>query len=101
MVWRGQAQAAYLHALSAGERGRRHERLAVAQGDRKGRVDRGVTLLMNRRRHFLGGLAAALAPVAVRSDDFPARPITLVVPFPAGGAMSWRASSPGTPERCW
>ena len=42
---------------------------------------------MYRRRPFIGGLAAALVPSAGRPDDFPARPITLIVPFAAGGAM--------------
>jgi tripartite-type tricarboxylate transporter receptor subunit TctC len=41
---------------------------------------------MTGRRHFIGGLAAALVPSAARPDDFPARPITLIVPFAAGDA---------------
>ena len=28
-----------------------------------------------------------LAPLAVRADAYPSRPITLVVPFPAGGSV--------------
>ena len=44
-----------------------------------------------RRRSLLqAGLGAALlplAPLAVRADAYPSRPITLVVPFPAGGSV--------------
>ena len=43
MVRRGQAEAAHLHALSAREGRRRHERAALAQGDGQGRPDRGVS----------------------------------------------------------
>jgi tripartite-type tricarboxylate transporter receptor subunit TctC len=38
---------------------------------------------MQRRQMLACGLAAAMAPLA-RADDFPSRPITLVVTFPAG-----------------
>lgn len=39
------------------------------------------------RRFALAALAAALlAPLAVLAQAYPARPITIVVPFPAGGA---------------
>lgn len=44
--------------------------------------------MQDRRRAFLktaAALAAASAP-AVRAQDFPSRPITLVVPFSAGGS---------------
>ena len=34
---------------------------------------------------FLGACLAVALAVAVRADDFPSRPITLVVPYPAGG----------------
>ena len=43
-----------------------------------------------RRRELLGaGLAAATAalPLAARAQAFPSRPVTLVVPFPAGGSV--------------
>jgi len=42
----------------------------------------------SRRRllHWLaGGSAALLGPRLARAQSFPARPITIVVPFPAGG----------------
>ena len=39
------------------------------------------------RRGFAAFLGASLVPLAARADDFPARPITLVVPFAAGGSI--------------
>src|SRR4029077_5874820 len=39
------------------------------------------------RRHLLGALGVAPLPAPARADDFPTRPITLVVPFAAGGAI--------------
>jgi tripartite-type tricarboxylate transporter receptor subunit TctC len=36
-------------------------------------------------RLFLGACLAVALAVAARADDFPSRPITLVVPYPAGG----------------
>lgn len=42
---------------------------------------------MNRRRFASTLGAAALLPAAARADDFPTRPITLIVPFSAGGSM--------------
>src|SRR3954451_21351308 len=41
------------------------------------------------RRSFLRLfiVAAALLPGVIRAQDFPSRPITLVVPLPAGGAF--------------
>ena len=40
-----------------------------------------------RRRSLLGmGLAAAL-PLGAQAQSFPSRPVTLVVPFPAGGSV--------------
>lgn len=42
---------------------------------------------MPHRRSVLFGLAATLfAPRARAQDDYPTRPITLIVPFPAGGS---------------
>jgi tripartite-type tricarboxylate transporter receptor subunit TctC len=38
------------------------------------------------RRRTLALLAASLAPGAVTAQAFPTRPITLIVPFPAGGS---------------
>jgi NADPH:quinone reductase len=43
VVCAGQAQAAHLHALPAGEGARRHERAAVAQGDGQGRAHHRLT----------------------------------------------------------
>src|SRR5436190_16473514 len=40
-----------------------------------------------RRRHLIAALGAASLPAAARGDDFPTHPITLVVPFAAGGAI--------------
>ena len=37
------------------------------------------------RRNVLGGLAAALASYAARAGEWPEKPVTWVVPFPAGG----------------
>jgi tripartite-type tricarboxylate transporter receptor subunit TctC len=39
------------------------------------------------RRCLAAFLGASLVPLAARADDFPARPITLVVPFAAGGSI--------------
>src|SRR5262249_50769952 len=46
---------------------------------------------MITRRHFLtasavGGLAFASAPIA-QAQSYPSRPITIIVPFPAGGGV--------------
>src|SRR5436190_7147913 len=40
-----------------------------------------------RRRHLIAALGAASLPAAARGDDFPTHPITLVVPFAAGGSI--------------
>jgi tripartite-type tricarboxylate transporter receptor subunit TctC len=42
---------------------------------------------MIARRRLAAFFGAMLAPQAVRADDFPDRPITLVVPFAAGGSI--------------
>jgi len=39
------------------------------------------------RRHLTAGLGAALLSTAARADDFPTHPLTLVVPFAAGGSI--------------
>jgi tripartite-type tricarboxylate transporter receptor subunit TctC len=39
------------------------------------------------RRRVTAGLGAALLSTAARADDFPTHPLTLVVPFAAGGAI--------------
>jgi len=39
------------------------------------------------RRRVAAALGASLLPVGAVADDFPARPITLVVPFAAGGSI--------------
>ena len=40
-----------------------------------------------RRSLVLAGLGLAALPLASRAETYPARPITLVVPFPAGGSV--------------
>ena len=40
-----------------------------------------------RRSLVLAGLGAAVLPLAARANAYPSRPITLVVPFPAGGSV--------------
>jgi tripartite-type tricarboxylate transporter receptor subunit TctC len=42
---------------------------------------------MIKRRRLAAVLGAAALPLAARADDFPTRPITLVVPFAAGGSI--------------
>ena len=42
---------------------------------------------MMRRRYVAASLGASLLPLPARADDFPDRPITLVVPFTAGGSI--------------
>jgi tripartite-type tricarboxylate transporter receptor subunit TctC len=39
------------------------------------------------RRRLTAGLGAALLPLGARADDFPTRPLTLIVPFAAGGSI--------------
>lgn len=39
------------------------------------------------RRRLTAGLGAALLPLGARADDFPSHPLTLVVPFAAGGSI--------------
>lgn len=42
---------------------------------------------LSRRLCMLAGLAAAIAiPALAQAEDWPARPITMIVPFPAGGS---------------
>lgn len=41
----------------------------------------------NKRRALLCSMIAAVAPVSVMAQDYPARPITIVVPFSAGGGV--------------
>jgi tripartite-type tricarboxylate transporter receptor subunit TctC len=44
-------------------------------------------MLRISRRHLTAGLGAALLPLGARADDFPTHPLTLVVPFAAGGSI--------------
>jgi len=49
---------------------------------------------MNRRKLLLASLAApAIAPGLAAAQSFPSRPITLLVPFPAGGATDTQMRS--------
>ena len=45
--------------------------------------------MIDRRNAFVGGalmLAAAALPGLARADDFPSKPVRIVIPYPAGGA---------------
>ena len=42
---------------------------------------------MLRRRHLAAFLGASLVPLEARGADFPDKPVTLVVPFAAGGSI--------------
>src|SRR5262249_41952146 len=91
VVRRGQAQAAHFHALPPGGGRPGDERAAFAQGDGQGRPDRGVRPAMIGRRRLTTFLGAALLPTVGRADDFPIKPITLVVPFTPGGSIDMLA----------
>lgn len=60
---------------------------------------------MKLARSFLlyiaGALFALLAATAVQAEDYPARPVTLIAPWPAGGAVDalCRALAPGLSDR--
>jgi tripartite-type tricarboxylate transporter receptor subunit TctC len=41
---------------------------------------------LSRRMLLAGGAAALLAPLAAHGQAFPSKPITLIVPWPAGGS---------------
>src|SRR5215510_633228 len=43
------------------------------------------------RRKLAALVGASLAPAAARADDFPSKPITLVVPFTPGGSIDMLA----------
>ena len=45
-----------------------------------------LPLALTRRATLLGLAAAALPPLAAAADDWPAKAVTLVVPFPPGGS---------------
>ena len=42
---------------------------------------------LTRRSLIAAGLGAALLPLSARANTYPSRPVTLVVPFPAGGSV--------------
>src|SRR5262249_46324344 len=47
----------------------------------------GQMRLCLRRREFIAGLGGmAASPLVARAQAYPTRPITIIVPFPAGGA---------------
>ena len=87
LVRRGQAEAAHLDELPAREGAGCHECAAVAQGDGQGRPHHRLTMWKIGRRGVTAALGASVLPLGVRADDFPMRPITLVVPFAAGGSI--------------
>ena len=93
LTWYGEGKLKppHFHALPAGEGRRRHERAALAQGDGQGRPDSSVSPAMIGRRRLTAFLGASIVPWGARADDFPIKPITLVVPFTPGGAIDMLA----------
>src|SRR5712671_2114743 len=74
-----------LHVLRAGGRPPpltppRHALRARGEGNRKTRVLYDVAAMMTIAAVVLAGALSS-----ARADDYPSRPITLVVPYPAGG----------------
>src|SRR5215472_15193493 len=59
----------------------------MVEGERDTHYDQRVSIGVGKMRKFLIALAFAfIAVCSAHADNFPSRPITLIVPFPPGGS---------------